>query len=192
MAGDYPYRWKLTLTPANIGRNFELSTQLHGPSENWGFRVVVPKNARCWTMIEVATPCPPIYRQLLSSRDPSDPYDNQASRDDDAETSLLWRRPMESGQKLKNFTQCSLVSTWVSIYRLSASTCMWYKWTHWSCSVEVHTVACPYFRNQFGYHCNHGWPWKRPVSAVRYCRKTSTWLWWWVEVLVNITIGIRY
>ncbi len=37
-----PYRWKLTLTPANIGRNFELSTRLHGSSsENWGFRVVV-------------------------------------------------------------------------------------------------------------------------------------------------------
>ncbi len=30
------YRWKLTLTPANIGQNFELSTRLHGSSsENW-------------------------------------------------------------------------------------------------------------------------------------------------------------
>ena len=31
----------------------------------------------------------PIYRQLLSSRDPSDPYDNRESRDDDAETSVF-------------------------------------------------------------------------------------------------------
>ncbi len=39
-----PYRWKLTLTPANIGRKFELSTRLHGSSsENWGFRVVVTR-----------------------------------------------------------------------------------------------------------------------------------------------------
>ncbi len=39
---DISYRWKLTLTPANIRRNFELSTRLHGASsENWGFRVVV-------------------------------------------------------------------------------------------------------------------------------------------------------
>ena len=32
---------------------------------------------------------PPIYRQLLLSRDPSDPYDNRESRDDDVETSVF-------------------------------------------------------------------------------------------------------
>ncbi len=31
----------------------------------------------------------PIYRQLLSSCNPSDPYDNRELRDNDAETSLF-------------------------------------------------------------------------------------------------------
>ncbi len=32
---------------------------------------------------------PPIYRQLLSSRNPSDPYNNRELRDDKAETSVF-------------------------------------------------------------------------------------------------------
>ncbi len=32
---------------------------------------------------------PPIYRQLLSSCNPSDPYANRELRDDDAETSVF-------------------------------------------------------------------------------------------------------
>ena len=44
---------------------------------------------------------PPIYRQLLSSHNPSDPYNNRELRDDNAETSVFWRRPVESGRKLK-------------------------------------------------------------------------------------------
>ncbi len=44
---------------------------------------------------------PPIYRQLLSSRNISDPYHNRELRDDNAETSVFWRRPVESGWKLK-------------------------------------------------------------------------------------------
>ncbi len=43
---------------------------------------------------------PPVYRQLLSSSDSSGPYDNRESRHNDAETSVFWRRPKESGRKL--------------------------------------------------------------------------------------------
>ena len=52
----------------------------------------MPKNARRWIVIEVVTPSPPIYRQLLSSRNPSDPYNNRELRDDNAETSVFWRK----------------------------------------------------------------------------------------------------
>ncbi len=39
-----------------------------------------------------------------------------AKNDIYAETSVFWRRPTESGRKLKNFARCSLVLRWVSIY----------------------------------------------------------------------------
>ncbi len=58
----------------------------------------MPKNARRWIVIEVVTPSPPIYRQLLSSRNPSDPYNNRELRDDNAETSVFSKfRPMFAG-----------------------------------------------------------------------------------------------
>ncbi len=52
-------------------------------------------------MLKDLRSCKPIYRQLLPSRNPSDPNNNRELRDDNAETSVFWRRPVESGRKLK-------------------------------------------------------------------------------------------
>ncbi len=103
------YRWKLTLTPANIGQNIELSTRLYGSSsENWGFGGVI-------TWLPVI---------IWVTRVTYDNWESRDETDDDAETSVFWRRPVESGRKQKispnvRWCQCELPSIWIIPSRLN-------------------------------------------------------------------------